>query len=299
VCDNRRVQVVVTGGTGFVGRALVAALGAAGHAAVGVTRDPARAAGEAVGWESLGPAVGAADAVVHLAGAPLAAGRWTPERKARIRASRVDTTRAIVDALAQAEPRPAVLVSASAVGWYGPRGDEPLDETASAGSGFLAEVCRAWEAEAERAEALGVRVVRLRLGVVLGRDGGALARMVPAFRAFVGGPIGSGRQWMSWIHRDDVIGLVLAALGDPRWRGAVNATAPSPVRNADFASALGATLARPSVVRTPAFVLRLALGEMADVLLTGQRVVPGVATALGFHWRYPDLRGALRASVRR
>lgn len=293
------MHVVVTGGTGFVGRSLIASLAAAGHAAVSITRDPLRASGEAVGWSSLEAAVGAADAVVHLAGEPIAAGRWTAARKARIRASRVETTRKLVDAMAAGESRPSVLVSASAVGYYGPHGDEVLDETAPAGSDFLAEVCRAWEAEAERAESLGVRVVRLRLGVVLARDGGALARMVPPFRAFVGGPIGSGRQWMSWIHGDDVTGLVLAALADDRWRGAVNATAPTPVRNADFAAALGATLARPAVVPTPAFALRLAFGEMADVLLTGQRVVPAVATALGFHWRYPDLLGALRASVRR
>jgi uncharacterized protein (TIGR01777 family) len=293
------VQVLVTGGTGFLGRPIVAALVAAGHAVVTVTRDPAHAEGEVVGWDSIVAAVGASDAVVHLAGEPIAAGRWTPERKARIRASRVETTRQVVDALAAAEPGRTVLVSGSAVGYYGPRGDEVLDETAPAGSDFLAEVCRAWEAEAERAESLGVRVVRLRLGVVLARDGGALGRMVPPFRAFVGGPIGTGRQWMSWIHGDDVTGLVLAALADDRWRGAVNATAPAPVRNAEFAAALGATLARPAVLPTPAFALRMALGEMAEMLLTGQRVVPAAATALGFRWRYPDLVSALRASVRR
>jgi uncharacterized protein (TIGR01777 family) len=293
------VHVVITGGTGSLGRPIVEALGAAGHAVVSITRDPAHASGEAVGWESLEAAVAAADAVVHLAGEPIAAGRWTAKRKERIRASRVESTRKVVDALGAADPRRRILVSASAVGYYGAHGDEVLDESAPAGSGFLADVCRAWEAEAERAESLNVRVVRLRLGVVLARHGGALARMVPAFRAFVGGPIGSGRQWMSWIHGDDVTGLVLAALTDDRWRGAVNATSPAPVRNADFAAALGATLARPAVFPTPAFALRLALGEMADMLLTGQRVVPAAANALAFHWRYPDVVGALRASVHR
>jgi len=189
--------------------------------------------------------------------------------------------------------------NASAVGYYGPRDDEPLDESAGPGAGFLADVCRAWEQEALRAEDLGPRVVRLRLGVVLAADGGALARMLPPFRAFVGGPIGSGRQWMSWIHRDDVTGIVVDALANDGYHGPVNATAPQPVTNRDFAKLLGRTLARPVWLPTPAFALRLALGEMAELLLSGQRVLPGIAERLAYQWRYPELSGALRASVRR
>src|SRR5438552_437996 len=175
----------------------------------------------------------------------------------------------------------------------------PSEARRRAGRGFLADVCRAWEQEALRAEDIGLRVVRLRLGVVLAADGGALARMLPPFRAFVGGPLGSGRQWMSWIHRDDVTGLVVAALTNDGYRGPVNATAPQPVTNREFARALGHTLARPAWLPTPAFALRLALGEMAELLLTGQRVLPGVANRLGYPWRYPELSAALRASVRR
>ncbi|HJQ83171.1 MAG TPA: TIGR01777 family oxidoreductase, partial [Candidatus Binatia bacterium] len=206
--------------------------------------------------------------------------------------------RALVAAAAGAATRPRVLVSASAVGYYGPRGDEPLDESADAGTGFLADVCRAWEREALAAEPLGLRVVRLRLGIVLANDGGALARMLPPFRFFAGGPIGSGEQWMSWVHRDDVTGLVVDALEKDAYSGAVNATTPHPATNSDFAAALGRALARPAVLRTPAFALRLALGEMADMLLTGQRVLPRVAEAHGYYWRYPELPAALRASAR-
>jgi len=293
------VRVLLTGGTGFIGRALADALAAAGHTVTLVTRDPGRARGAAVGWDEVPAAVAAADAVVNLAGEPLAAGRWTDARKAEIRGSRVDATRRLVAAVAAAPSRPSVLVSASAVGYYGPHGDEPLDETAAPGEGFLAEVCRAWEAEAAPAEALGLRVVRLRFGLVLGRDGGALARMLPPFRAFVGGALGSGAQWMSWIHRDDVVGLVLEALAKEAYRGPVNATAPHPVTNAEFTRVLGRILARPTLVRVPAAVLRLALGETADMLLTGQRVLPAVAERLGYRWRYADLVPALRASVAR
>ena len=176
-----------------------------------------------------------------------------------------------------AKPRPRILISASAVGYYGARGDEALDETSAPGAGFLTEVCRPWEDEASRAEAVGMRVVRLRLGMVLAGDGGALGRMLPPFRAFVGGRLGDGEQWVSWIHRGDVTGLVVDALANDGYQGAVNATAPQPVRNRDFVAALGRVLARPAAIPVPAVVLRLALGEMADVLLTGQRVLPRAA----------------------
>lgn len=293
------MRVLVTGGTGFIGASLCHALTGAGHTVTVVTRDPARAGGSAIAWEHVSAAVRENDALVNLAGEPLGSRRWDEQQKELIRDSRVGSTRRLVDAVAAAAPRPKVLVSASAVGYYGPRGDEVLDESAGPGAGFLADVCRAWEQEALRAEDLGLRVVRLRLGVVLAADGGALARMLPPFRAFLGGPVGSGRQWMSWIHRDDVTGLVVAALANDGYRGPVNATAPQPVANRDFASMLGRALARPAWLPTPAFALRLALGDMAELLLTGQRVLPGVASRLGYPWRYPELGGALRASVRR
>jgi len=293
------MRVLVTGGTGFIGAALCHALTGAGHAVTVVTRDPAHIAAAAIGWERVSAAVRETDALVNLAGEPLGSRRWSVRQKELIRQSRVLATRTLVDAIAGAEPRPRVLVNASAVGYYGPRDDEPLDESAGPGAGFLADVCRAWEQEALKAEDLGLRVVRLRLGVVLAADGGALARMLPPFRAFVGGPIGSGRQWMSWIHRDDVTGIVVDALANDGYHGPVNATAPQPVTNRDFAKLLGRTLARPVWLPTPAFALRLALGEMAELLLSGQRVLPGIAERLAYQWRYPELSGALRASVRR
>ena len=293
------MRVLVTGGTGFIGAALCHALTGAGHVPTVVTRDPEHVEGAAIGWEGVSAAVRESDALVNLAGEPLGSRRWSARQKELIRESRVRATRTLVDAVAAAEPRPRILVNASAVGYYGPREDEALDESAGPGAGFLADVCRAWEQEALRAEDIGLRVARLRLGVVLAADGGALARMLPPFRAFVGGPIGSGRQWMSWIHRDDVTGLVVAALGNDGYRGPVNATAPEPVTNREFAKALGRALARPAWLPTPASALRLALGEMAELLLAGQRVLPGVADRLGYQWRYPELGGALRASVRR
>jgi uncharacterized protein (TIGR01777 family) len=292
------MRVLVTGGTGFVGVALCRALKGAGHVPMVVSRHPEEAGETAIGWDDVPAAIAASDAVVNLAGEPIAARRWSAAQKARIRDSRVEATRALVAAVAAASTRPRVLVSASAVGYYGARDDEPVDESAPAGAGFLAEVCTAWEREAVGAEALGVRVVRLRIGIVLAPDGGALARMIAPYRAFVGGPIGSGEQWMSWVHRDDVTGLVVAALENEGYRGAVNATAPQAVTNREFAAMLGRTLGRPSAVRTPALALRVALGEMAEMLLTGQRVVPRAAETAGYRWRYPELGGALRASAR-
>jgi len=292
------VRVLVTGGTGFIGRAVCHALRGAGHAVTIVSRDSGHASDDAIGWDAVGQGVAAADAVVNLAGEPIAGGRWGPARKEAILQSRVSATRALVDAAGLAARRPRVLVSASAVGYYGARDDEPVDETAGPGSGFLAEVCQAWEREASRAEAFGLRLVRLRLGMVLAGDGGALGRMLPPFRAFVGGPLGNGQQWMSWIHRGDVTGMVLEALVNEGYRGAVNATAPEPVRNRNFTAAVGRVLVRPAAIRVPAVVLRLALGEMADMLITGQRVLPRAAERLGYRWQYPEVLGALRASVR-
>jgi len=293
------MRVLVAGGTGFIGRPLCDALRAEGHTVLVVSRDRSHAGQRAISWDAVPAAVNDVDAIVNLAGESLAAHRWSGAQKMRIIESRVATTRAMVDAVGAAQSRPGVLVNASAVGFYGPRGDETLDETAGPGTGFLSKVCQAWEGEAMRAEALGLRVARLRFRIVLAADGGALARMLPPFRAFVGGPLGNGRQWMSWIHRDDVTGLVLDTLAKDGYRGAVNVTAPQPVTNRDFSKALGAALARPAVMRAPASVLRLALGEMADMLLTGQRVVPAAAQRLGYRFRYPQLTAALRASARR
>ena len=292
------MRVLVTGGTGFIGRAVCHALRGAGHAVTIVSRDSGHGSDDAIGWDAVGQGVAAADALVNLAGEPIAGGRWGPARKEAILQSRVGVTRALVDAAGLAARRPRVLVSASAVGYYGARDDEPVDEMAGPGSGFLAEVCQAWEREASRAEAFGLRLVRLRLGMVLAGDGGALARMLPPFRAFIGGPLGNGQQWISWIHRGDVTGLVLEALVNEGYRGAVNATAPEPVRNRDFTAALGRVLVRPAAIPVPAVVLRLALGEMADMLITGQRVLPRAAERLGYRWQYPEILGALRASVR-
>ncbi len=293
---------LVTGGTGFIGRALVARL----EAPRVLSRDAARAraslgAGvEAFAWDpEAGPPPAAAldgvEAVFHLAGDSVGEGRWTAAKKARIRDSREKGTRNLVAALAALPKRPRVLVSASAVGWYGDRGEEVLDEAAPAATDFLGEVCAAWEAEARKAEALGVRVVRLRLGVVLGEGGGALGRMLLPFRLGVGGRLGSGRQWMPWVHRDDVVGLALHAAATASLSGAVNAVSPNPVTNAEFTRTLGRVLRRPAFLPAPAFALRLALGEFAEVLLASTRAVPRTAEQSGYRFRHPDLEQALRS----
>jgi uncharacterized protein (TIGR01777 family) len=291
------MRVLLTGGTGFIGDPVARALRAAGHDVTIVSRHPGHVPAKSIAWDAVRPAMRETDAVVNLAGESIAGGRWTDARKRAILHSRVDATRTLVDAIADAPARPAVLVNASAIGFYGPRGDEELDESAPAGEGFLADVCRRWEAEAFRAQPLGVRVVALRLGVVLGPEGGALASMLLPFRAGLGGPLGSGKQWMSWIHRDDVVGLVLAALASDAYAGPVNATAPVPVRNRDFTAALAKAVHRPAFFRVPGIALRLVLGEMSEMLLTGQRVVPAAATAAGYAFRHPDLPSALAASI--
>lgn len=291
------MRVLVTGGTGLVGRPACDALRAAGHAVTVVSREPGRVPGRAIGWDGLGAALPETDAIVNLAGDPIAGGRWTAARKAEIRRSRIEATRALVDAIATAEPRPKVLVSASAVGYYGDRGDEPLDETASPGRDFLARVCVDWEAEARRAEDLDVRVVRLRLGVVLAPDGGALSAMLLPFRAGLGGRLGSGKQWMSWVYRDDVVGLIRDAVANDAYVGPVNATSPNPVTNADFTHALGRALGRPTLLPAPAIGLHLLLGEMATMLLAGQRVLPTVAQRMGYAWRQPELPAALQLCI--
>jgi uncharacterized protein (TIGR01777 family) len=255
-----------------------------------------------VRWDGIHPpdgAVAECDAVVHLAGEPVFGGRLTVARKRRIRDSRVESTREIVRIIGNlpAESRPKTLVCASAVGYYGDRGDERLDEEASAGRGFLADVCREWETAAAAAESHRVRVVRLRIGIVLARAGGALPQMLPPFRFGVGGRLGAGQQWFPWIHIDDVVALIERALEDEGLSGAVNATAPNPVRNQEFTRALGRRLQRPTFLGVPAFVLRLALGELADELLGSRRVVPARALANGYLFRHPDLESALASEI--
>lgn len=294
--------MAVTGGTGFVGAALVRALLADGHAVSVLSRGghaiPTGA--RLLRWDDPAwpQALGATDAVVHLAGASIAAQRWTAKAKAAIRDSRVDGTRALIAAFASLPRPPALLISASAVGYYGPQGDAEVTEDAAAGGDYLAAVCVAWEAEAQRAEALGVRVALLRTGLVLGPAGGALPRLALPFRLWAGGPLGSGRQWVPWIHRDDVVGIVRLLLGADGAAGPFNVTGPQPVTNLDFSRALGRVLHRPCWARLPAAALRLALGEMADALLLGgQRAVPARVTAMGYAFRYPDVDGALRAAL--
>ena len=233
---------------------------------------------------------------MHLAGEDTGQ-RWSADVKRRLLSSRETGTRNLVAGLRSADPRPAVLVSASAVGYYGPRGDEPLTESTPPGTDFLAQVCAAWEREAATAEELGLRVVRLRTGVVLDKDGGALAKMLPFFRLGVGGPVAGGRQYISWIHIEDVVRLYLAALDDAEWSGAVNATAPEPRTNREFSGSLGRALGRPAFAPVPGSAVRLLYGEMADIVVYGQRAVPERALALGFVHAHPELEEALRSAV--
>ena len=238
-----------------------------------------------------------ADGVINLAGEPIAAKRWTERQKQKILTSRIETTNSLVEAIRKAKQKPGFLINASAVGYYGPRGDETVTEEAAAGNDFLSSVCREWEEEAKKAESLGLRVIRVRTGIVLGRGGGALAKMVPPFKFFVGGPLGSGTQWMSWIHLEDEVGLMLYLIEHSQATGPFNATAPNPVRMKEFCQILGQVMGRPSWAPVPAFILRLALGELAEMLLTGQRVIPAAAQKLGYQFRYANLDAALKACM--
>lgn len=296
------MTVLVTGGTGLIGGALVTRLRAQGQRALIASRRGGAAEGIIV-WEPPQPlaalALRGVRAIVNLAGASIASGRWSDRRKEELWNSRIDATRAIVSALKQHRQDVRVLVNASAVGYYGPRA-LPVDESGEPGSDFLARLCQAWEEEALAARAAaGVRVVTLRIGIVLSREGGALKAMLPAFRLGLGGPLGSGRQAFPWIHIDDVVGLILHALERDDLQGAVNAVAPEPLSQRQFARALGTALHRPACLRAPAIILRLALGEMANLLLTGQPVIPKVSTESGYVFRYPTLAPALLDLVSR
>lgn len=297
------MNFVVAGGTGFIGTALTAELLRNHHAVTVLSRrrefprtegavrylstDPERAG-------DLERAVGEADCVVNLAGEPLVGKRWTRFQKELIVQSRVRSTRFLVEALARAKRRPECFVSASAIGYYGARGNEELDERGSTGIGFLADTCRRWEEEALAAERAGIRTVRLRIGIVLGRGGGALEMMAPPFRLGLGGPLGGGEQWMSWIHLEDLVRLVEWAAETRTVRGVLNGTAPHPVRMREFARTFGRVLRRPALLPVPEFVLTFLLGEAADVVVKGQRVVPRKALDAGFRFRFDSLEPALR-----
>jgi uncharacterized protein (TIGR01777 family) len=300
------VKIVIAGGTGFLGLPLTKQLAADGHDVVILSRKPGlEGPARAIAWSPDGSAgewskeIDGAHAVVNLAGASIAGRRWSAAHKREILDSRILATRSLAAAIARAGKPPSVLVSGSAVGYYGPLGDEPAVETTPAGSDFLARVCQQWEAEASRAASIRTRVVCIRTGLVLERDGGALPQMLPPFKFGVGGPVGSGRQYWSWIHRRDWIDLVRWAIRTDAAAGPLNATAPEPVRNVAFARALGRVLRRPSFMPAPAFALRLMLGEMADaLLLTGQRALPAKADALGFSFTYAHIDDALGAIFR-
>jgi uncharacterized protein (TIGR01777 family) len=299
------MRVFLTGATGLIGRALARSLLGDGHEVVALSRS-ASPAGLPPGSRAVtgDPAVPGAwqdelarcDACVNLAGEPVAAGRWTAERRRRIRDSRVDATRNVAAVIAGGGP--SVLVNGSAIGFYGPRGDEVLDESSPPGDDFLARVAVEWEGAAAPA-ARRARVALVRTGIVLAADGGALPRLVLPFKAFAGGPIGDGGFWQSWIHLDDQVGILRLALEEPGAAGPLNATAPDPVRNRDLARAIGRVLGRPSLLPAPAFAVRAALGEMAEVVLASQRVLPRAALALGYRFRWPALEPALRDLLHR
>jgi uncharacterized protein len=299
-------RVTLTGATGLIGHQLLQALRASGAEVTILTRDPERAREklgdvEAIAWDLMSEpaplaALAGREAVVHLAGEPVAQ-RWSPKVKQAIEESRVQGTRNLIEGLRAADPRPTTLISSSAIGYYGSHGEEPLDEEAPAGNDFLAQVCLEWEAEAAKATELGLRVVQVRTGVVLDSSGGALAKMLPPFRLGVGGPVAGGRQYISWIHTADLVGMMVAAISDERWVGPVNGTAPAPLDNRDFSRVLGRVLKRPALLPVPAVALQLLYGEMAEIVTTGARVVPAKPLVLGYEFQHPELEEALRSAL--
>ena len=293
------MKITLTGASGLIGRRLIKVLNASGHSLHVLSRHAGTnlppgvklSVWDAMKSEPPADALEGADAVIHLAGEPVAQ-RWTADVKRRILDSRVLGTRHLVQALSTISKRPAALVSASAIGIYGSRGDELLTESSAPGSDFLADVCKEWESEADMAESLGLRVVKIRIGIVLDRNGGALAKMLPPFRNFAGGRMASGKQWMSWIHLQDLASLFRYAVENPL-HGAVNGTAPQPVSNADFTRQLAAALHRPALFPVPRLALKAIFGEMSGMLISSQRVLPQAAQTAGFQFQYPDLGPAL------
>lgn len=298
------MKVLVTGATGLIGKTFCQLLAREGHELAILSRQPEKAqvVPKAKAWrwqaETEVPANevwAGVDAVIHLAGEPVAGSRWTEAQKRRIRDSRVLGTRNLVEGMKRAAIKPQVLVSASAVGFYGDRGEEQLDESSAAGKGFLSEVCVAWEREAERAAESGVRVALVRIGVVLSQQGGALEKMLPPFKLGLGGRLGSGRQWFPWVHLDDIVGLLRHALVTPAVRGPINGVAPGTVNNAEFTKELANVLQRTVFLTVPELALKVMMGEMAAVVLASQRVQPRAALATGYQFIYPQLRPALAA----
>ncbi len=298
------MRVTVSGATGRIGRHLVAALKARGDEVTALSRDPDKAS-EMLGVEAFAwnlkedaapkPALAGRDAIVHLAGEDVAQ-RWNEKAKAEILDSREKGTRNMVHTIFDTKPRPKALICASASGLYGARGSEVIDESGAPGSDWLAQVVARWERQVETAK-IGTRTVMVRTGIVLDAEAGALEKMLPPFKAGVGGPIGSGKQYMPWIHRDDLIGIYLAAIDNTKFAGPINASAPNPVTNKQFAKALGRALNRPAVAPVPGFTIKLMYGEMAQVVLTGVRMVPGRAEELGYEFKHPDLDEALRSTL--
>lgn len=298
------MKILISGASGLVGTAVAGALRKDGHTVKQFVRPGATAHEGDVRWDPTSgivdlAAMEGADAVICLSGASVGDGRWTAERKKVLRSSRVDLTGLLVDSLGRLKQKPGVFIAASAIGYYGNRGDEILTESSAAGNDFIAQLARDWEAESARAESVGIRTVILRFGVVLSANGGALGRMLLPFKLGAGGRLGSGKQWMSWVALDDVVEIIRTAIADERMRGPVNVVAPGPVQNVEFTRMLANVLRRPAIFPAPAFALRIALGEMADeLLLSSQRVIPQRLHAAGYHFRFENLEGALRAMFR-
>lgn len=306
------MKIAITGATGLVGTALTKALAGENHTVIRLTRPqeqkrPATPPPSVVdfAWDPRSgefsqsadsPFANGVDAIVNLAGAPIVEGRWTDERKKVLRSSRIDTTRALVAAIGKLQPRPHVLVSASATGYYGDRGEEVFSENSAAGKGFLADVAKEWETEAHQAEQFGVRVAIVRFGIILAKEGGALPAMMKPFKFGVGGKLGDGQQWMSWVALQDVVAIIRRALQDDSMAGPFNVVAPEPIRNADFTKVLAAVLHKPAIFAAPKFALRLAMGEMADeALLASQRAVPAALQQHGYKFLHTDLRATLQS----
>ncbi len=297
------MKLVISGASGFIGSTLVERLANKNHTLILLSRSRRDGGRSNIQWTAWEPvqagtwqeAMDGADGVIHLAGEPIAGKRWSEAQKQRLRESRIDTTRMIVAGIAKAKQKPKFLINSSAVGYYGPHGDETLTEESPPGSDFLGQLCAAWEAEASKAREQGLRVSLVRTGIVLGKGKGALAKMVPPFKLFAGGRLGSGKQWLPWIHIEDEVGLIDFLVDHEKADGPFNATAPNPVTMDEFCKALGRVLNRPSWAPVPASILSLMLGEMAEMLLTGQRALPQAAQKLGYEFKYPNVLEALES----